>query len=62
MAKHRNAPAFIVWAMALAAILTPPQVAATGLSALLDVQESVFNLLVEEPTSIAAVVETPLRG
>jgi hypothetical protein len=62
MAKYRNAPAFIVWAIALAAILTPPQVAASGMSVLLDMQESVFNLLVEEPVSIATVVETPLHG
>jgi hypothetical protein len=49
VAKHRNLPAIIIWAMALAAILTPPQLAATGISALLEAQESVFDLLVDEP-------------
>jgi hypothetical protein len=44
MSKLNSAPAIIVWIFALLAILTPPQVTASGFAALLDVLE----LLVDE--------------
>lgn len=49
MNKLNSAPAFIVWIVALGAILTPPQVTAAGFAALLEAQHSVFELLIDEP-------------
>ena len=62
MSKLSNAQAIIVWAFALLAILTPPQLAATGLAMLADTQEHVFDLLVEEPMAVAAMEEQPSLG
>lgn len=59
MSKLSNAPAIIVWAGALLAILTPPQIAATGLTALVQAQEHMFELLVEEPVEVAYVAPKP---
>lgn len=55
MSKFSSAPAVTIWAAALLAILTPPQVAAGGFNALLAAQEQVFALLVEEPIVLADV-------
>lgn len=62
MSKLSSAPAIIVWVFALLAILTPPQLAATGLAMLVDTQEHVFDLLVEEPMAVAAMEEQPSLG
>lgn len=59
MTTFRNAPAIIVWAFALVAILTPPEIAASGVAALLEAQEQVFGLLVEAPVEVAELAPTP---
>ena len=52
MKKLSNAPAYIVWAFSLAAILTPPAIAAAGFEAVLDAQEAVFALVEDEPEPV----------
>lgn len=59
MNKLNSAPAVIVWALALLAVLTPPQIAATGFAALFEAQERMFEMLVDEPVEIAEVTPTP---
>lgn len=59
MTTFRNAPAIIVWAFALLAILTPPEITASGIAALIEAQEQVFGLLVEAPVELAEVAPNP---
>lgn len=59
MTMFRSAPAIIVWAFALVAILTPPEIAASGIATLLEAQKHVFGLLVEAPIEVAEVAPKP---
>jgi hypothetical protein len=54
MRKLNGAPAVIIWIVALVAILTPPQIAAAGLAALVQAQEQIFDVLLDGPTSSIA--------
>lgn len=63
MTTFRNAPAIIVWAFALVAILTPPEIAASGIATLLEAQEHVFGFLVDAPAEVAELApELPARA
>jgi hypothetical protein len=62
MTRHSNAPAFIIWVFALLAILTPPQIVATGFATLLEAQEAMLDVLVDEPVDVAIVAGDVRRG
>lgn len=63
MNLFRNAPAFIIWALAILAILTPPEISAAGIASLVDAQQQMFDLLVEDPVQLADVAPTlPARA